>query len=101
MSYCLSRSYSVGRLIPSKRAAPEIYLFAGLTNAMPPGAANFMEPEARASLRAPLPPSESGVYARAVTDLAAVWPDAGARARAWRAGAGLSIGEAIAVGLGG
>lgn len=34
------------------RAAPEIYLFAGLTNAMPPGAANFMEPEARASLRA-------------------------------------------------
>lgn len=34
------------------RAAPEIYLFAGLTNAMPPGAANFMEPEARQSLRA-------------------------------------------------
>ncbi|HQY25885.1 MAG TPA: hypothetical protein PLL45_13480, partial [Thermoflexales bacterium] len=55
---------------------------------------------ARARLQAPLPPSESGVYGRAVADLTASWPDAGARERAWRAGAGLSIAEAIAVALG-
>lgn len=55
---------------------------------------------ARARLQAPLPPSESAVYARAVADLAASWPDAGARERAWRAGAGLSIAEAIAVAFG-
>lgn len=54
----------------------------------------------RASLQAPLPPSESGVYARAVADLAASWPDADARARAWRAGAEMSISEAVILGLG-
>lgn len=55
---------------------------------------------ARARIQAPLPPAESAVYARAVADLAASWPDTGARERAWRAGAGLSIAEAIAVALG-
>ncbi|MGD9919096.1 MAG: urate hydroxylase PuuD [Paenirhodobacter sp.] len=33
------------------RAAREIYLFAGVTNAMPPGAANFMTAEDRAAIR--------------------------------------------------
>ncbi len=32
-------------------AADQVYLFAGLTDAMPPGSANFMEPEARATIR--------------------------------------------------
>ncbi|MFD2175726.1 urate hydroxylase PuuD [Rhodobacter lacus] len=33
------------------RAAEQVYIFAGLTDAMPPGAANFMEPAARAAIR--------------------------------------------------
>ncbi len=55
----------------------------------------------RARLQAPLPPSESDVYTRAVADLAASWPDADARERAWRSGAEMSISAAIALGLDG
>ena len=34
------------------RAAEPVFIFAGLTTAMPPGAANVMTPEDRAAIRA-------------------------------------------------